>query len=69
MIDAVLASPFFGLVLTCAAWCVGLWVQKKTGLILCNPLVISAALIILLLLVMDIPYESYALGGDFLIMM
>ena len=69
MIDAILASPFVGLVLTCAAWYVGLWVQKKTGLVLCNPLVISAALIILLLLVMDIPYESYALGGDFLIMM
>lgn len=69
MIDAILASPFFGLALTCAAWCVGLWAQKRTGLILCNPLVISTGLIILLLLVMDIPYESYALGGDLLVLM
>ena len=49
MIDTMLSSPFFGLALTCAAWCVGLWAEKKTGLILCNPLVVSTGLIILLL--------------------
>ena len=49
MIETFLSSPFFGLTLTCGAWCVGLWVQKKTGLILCNPLLVSTVLIILLL--------------------
>ena len=47
MTETILSSPFFGLTLTCAAWCIGLWVQKRTGLILCNPLVVSSALIIL----------------------
>ena len=29
MLDAILTSPFFGLALSAAAWCAGLWVQKK----------------------------------------
>ena len=69
MIDTMLSSPFFGLALTCAAWCVGLWAEKKTGLFLCNPLVVSTGLIILLLVVLDIPYDSYAQGGDLLVLM
>ncbi|MCI8686848.1 MAG: LrgB family protein [Lawsonibacter sp.] len=69
MTETILSSPFFGLTLTCAAWCIGLWVQKRTGLILCNPLVVSSALIILLLVTLGIPYESYALGGDLLVLM
>ena len=69
MIEAFLSSPFFGLTLTCGAWCAGLWVQKKTGLILCNPLLVSTVLIILLLVSLKIPYESYALGGDLLVLM
>ena len=69
MTETILSSPFFGVTLTCAAWCIGLWVQKRTGLILCNPLVVSSALIILLLVALRIPYESYALGGDLLVLM
>jgi predicted murein hydrolase (TIGR00659 family) len=69
MIHDLLNSPFFGLALTCAAWCVGLWVQKKTGSVLCNPLVIASALIILLLSVFHIPYSAYSVGGSFLKMM
>lgn len=69
MTDAILSSPFFGLALTCCAWCVGIWVQKKTGQPLCNPLVIATALIILFLLVFHIPYDRYVLGGDMMSMM
>ena len=69
MIEAVLSTPFFGLALTCCAWCVGVWVQKKTGHPLCNPLVIATALIILFLTAFRIPYENYALGGDLMSMM
>lgn len=64
MPDAILTSPFFGLTLTAAAWCFGLWVQKKTGLLLCNPLLIAVALIIAFMLLLDVPYEAYAAGGD-----
>ena len=69
MADVILTSPFFGLTLTAAAWCAGCWLQKKTGLLLCNPLLIAAALIIAALSLLRIPYESYALGGDFIKLM
>ena len=66
MLDAVLNSPFFGLTLTVAAWCFGCWVQKRTGLLLCNPLLIAVALVIAVLSVFHIPYETYSIGGDFI---
>ena len=69
MADTLLSSPFLGLFLSAAAWCAGCWLQKKTGLLLCNPLLIAAALIIAALSLLRIPYESYALGGDFIKLM
>ena len=69
MADSLLSSPFLGLFLSAAAWCAGCWLQKKTGLLLCNPLLIAAALIIAALSLLRIPYESYALGGDFIKLM
>ena len=66
MPDALLSSSFFGLTLTAAAWCFGCWVQKKTGLLLCNPLLIAVALIVAFLLLLDIPYAAYSAGGDFI---
>ena len=44
MIDALLSSPFFGLGLSAAAWCAGVWLQKRTGWVLCNPLLIAIVL-------------------------
>lgn len=64
MVESMLSSPFFGLVLSMAAWCVGCWLRKKTGLVACNPLIIATVLIIVVLMLADIPYERYALGGD-----
>ena len=69
MFDAMLSSPFFGLALSAAAWCAGCWLQKKTGLLLCNPLLIAAALIIAALSAFGVPYDRYALGGDFIKLM
>ena len=69
MIDVILASPFFGLTLSCAAWCVGVWVQKKTGVVLCNPIVIASAFTILILVAFRIPLESYNAGGSLISMM
>ena len=69
MIDTLLSSPFFGLTLTAAAWCAGCWAQKKTGLILCSPLLVAAVLTICLLSLFHIPYEQYALGGDIIQLM
>ena len=64
MIDALLSSPFFGLGLSAAAWCAGIWLQKRTGWVLCNPLLVAAVLIIALLALFHIPLEQYNIGGD-----
>ena len=63
MIDAILNSAFFGLTLSTAAWCFGRWVQKKTGWVICNPLLIASLVIIALLAVFHIPLEQYNLGA------
>ena len=44
MLDTILSSTFFGLTLSAAAWCIGCWAQKKTGLLLCNPLLVAGGL-------------------------
>ena len=69
MFDAILTSPFFGLALSAAAWCAGLWVQKKTGWVLCNPLIIAGVLIIAILAVFHIPLEHYNQGAGLIQMM
>lgn len=69
MLDAILSSPLFGLVLSCVTWCAGVWVQKKTKFVLFNPLIIAAALTILILAVFHIPYEDYNQGGALITLM
>ena len=67
--EGLLNSPFFGLGLSAAAWCAGLWVQKKTGWVLCNPLLIAGLLIIAFLAAFHIPLEQYNIGGDMIKLM
>lgn len=67
--EVIFTSPFFGLVLSIAAYLLGRWVQKKTGWILANPLIISVALCISVLVLLDIPYEQFALGADWINLM
>ena len=58
------ASPFFGIALSAAAFWAGVKIRKKTGLEICNPLVIAIVLVSGVLLLFKIPYESYEKGGE-----
>ena len=58
------ASPFFGFALSIVAFSIGVWIQKKTGLVICNPLIIAIVLVSGVLLLFKIPYESYNEGGS-----
>lgn len=69
MMEALTSTPLLGLTLTAAAFALARWFQKKTGWVLANPTVVSAAVIIALLLLLDIPYDDYARGGDFVNLM
>ncbi len=62
MIDAVLASPFFGLTLCISTFLLGKWLQNKTGWLIANPLIVSVALCISVLVLLDIPYAVFDHG-------
>lgn len=58
------ASPFFGIALSAAAFWIGVKIRRKTGLEICNPLVIAIVLVSGVLLLFRIPYGSYEKGGE-----
>ena len=62
--SALWESPFFGVTLTILAYWAGCKIQKKTGLVICNGLVLAVLMIIAVLVVFDIPYEAYNAGGS-----
>lgn len=62
--NAWLSSPFFGILLSLLAFECALWIQKKTRLLLLNPLLVSILLIILFLILTKIDVSVYQQGGD-----
>ena len=69
MIDTQTATPFFGLGLSQRCWILAVKFQEKTGLLVCNPVLVSSLLVILVLVVFRIPLENYNLGGDIIKML
>lgn len=62
--NEIIYSSAFGLSLSVAAYWTGTTIQKKTGLVFLNGLLIAGALIIVLLLAFNIPFEAYNVGGS-----
>lgn len=56
-------NPIFGVLITLMAYEAGLYLQRRTGFALLNPLLISTVFIILFLVISGIDYESYNTGG------
>lgn len=59
-------SVFFGVTVSLVSYGVGSLLQKKFRTALCNPLLISIILTILILVVFNIDYESYYSGAQYL---
>ena len=59
MADFAASSAYLGMLLSLGAYLTGLFIKKKTRLAIMNPLLIAIALVILLLSLLDIPYEAY----------
>ena len=64
MMEELLASPYFGIALSVAAFGVGVKLNRKLKTPICNPLIIAIVLIVAVLLIFRIPYESYNVGGE-----
>lgn len=62
MLDLILKSGCWALLLTAAAYQLGLFLNKKTGSALFHPILVASALVIPFLLLTGIPNESYQAG-------
>ncbi len=58
------ASPYFGIALSVAAFGLGVRLNRKLKTPVCNPLIVAIVLIVAVLLIFRIPYESYNAGGE-----
>lgn len=64
MITLFQDSVFFGVLVSLAAYSLGLALKIKTGWSLMNPLLISIILVICVLLVTGVSYDSYSAGAN-----
>ena len=62
-------SPFFGIALTVFAYWIGVTVQKKTKLAICNSILIAMVVIWAIMSLIRIPFTSYHIGGDYIHLM
>ena len=69
MIDTFTSTPFFGLAISVLCWYFAGWLQRKTKLLVCNPVLVTALLVIAVLLVFDIPLDNYNAGGSIIKLM
>lgn len=67
-IGSVLANGMFGIALSVAAYQVGVWLNKKWKLPICNPLLIGTVIVVAVLVIFRIPTESYNVGGNIITM-
>jgi predicted murein hydrolase (TIGR00659 family) len=67
MLNEILSSPLFGVALTLVAYALAQVLYLRTGSILFNPVAISIVGIIGFLLVLKVPFESYAVGGKYIL--
>ena len=65
MITQVLeSSAVWGVLLTLAAFGVGVLIKKRTGKAIFNPLLLGTAFVIVVLSVLNIPYDTYAASAS-----
>lgn len=66
MKDALVNSIYFGIVLSLAAYALGVWLKRKLKWGFVNPLLVSVIVIIGVLLLFDIDYASFNEGGKYI---
>ena len=59
MIDTLTSTPFFGLGVTLLCWYLAVRFQKRTGLLICNPVLVASLLVIGIMLLFHIPLDNY----------
>ena len=62
----LLNSPMFGILISIAAYEIGLFIYRRVKLPIFNPLLISIVLVIVIIKTFSIELESYNVGGKFI---
>ena len=52
-------SLYFGFVISLAAYLAGVWIKKKVGWAILNPLLVSVVIVIAVLKLLHVDYASY----------
>lgn len=60
----IFRTPAFGICICIFTYWIGLFIYRKAKLPIFNPILLSTALIILVLILFDIPYEDFNEGGE-----
>lgn len=58
-------SVYFGVALCLLSYIAGTWIKKKLKLAILNPLLVSIVIVIAVLLIFNIDYESFNSGGKY----
>ena len=65
--NSVLLDPvYFGVFLSLSCYAIGIYLKKKTGWLIMNPLLVSIVLVIAVLLVCGVSYEKYYDGARYI---
>jgi predicted murein hydrolase (TIGR00659 family) len=67
MIDIFTHTPYFGIILSIAAYLTALGIYKKTKIAVFNPLLLTVIFIIIVLTTLHIPIEKYNEGGNLIV--
>ncbi len=59
MLEFLSSVTVWGVSLTIGAFALGTWINRKTGMVWCNPLLLGSLFVILLLSLLKMPYPEY----------
>lgn len=63
MTEVFESSVFFGVFISLASYTFGVWLKKRTGWALANPLLVAIILVTTALLLLGVDYDNYAKGA------
>lgn len=64
MLSNITETPAFGILISILGYAIGVFIKNKTKSVLANPILIAVIFIVSFLIIFDIPYEHYKIGGD-----
>ena len=68
MLNEIFSHPLFGILLTVAAYEIALALYKRVRIALFTPFIVAEVIVIAFLLIFNVDYETYNIGGEIITM-